>query len=101
MIGSLGNRDLLHSIDLKDLMQHLLGDGMIHIVHSDEKNTAGEHFHGGSTFPRTGGRQEKVWIFFLCLDFVGCDTRLSCPRDGSTTDSAGNSDPSGYLLGYL
>jgi hypothetical protein len=91
MVCSLGNGDLHHSIGFKDPMQHLLGDGKINMVHSDTKNAVGEDFRGTRHFIERVAGRKKGWRS-LCVDFVGFDTKLSCPRDGSTTNSAGYSD---------
>jgi hypothetical protein len=60
------------------------------MVHGDTKNAAGEHFRGTRHFVERVVGRKRGWRFF-CVDFVGFDTKLSCPRDGSTADSAGYS----------
>jgi nucleoid-associated protein YejK len=61
-------------------------------VHSDAENTAGEHLCRARDRHFVEQVVGRKWGGDFFVDFVGSDTRLSCPRNGCMTDSADKVD---------
>ena len=67
MVDSLEHDDLQHTIHDKHLLQCLLGDRVVHMVHGDAENAAGEHLWLAGHFVEHMVGRKWVVIVFLSL----------------------------------